>query len=134
MSLRIQQLYDFEEDKPVRFEDVDVSKFDESYVVDYNGSKYRVYSYNPPKELVKGRDIKEKNHFNGEYDDAPIDVLVNDEGDVSVNEGFITHQLYKNYGEGRFQVWKQGGNPPQERYFKNKFIVKEDSPRSNVNG
>lgn len=124
MSLRIQQLYDYEKDRPVRFNDVKESKFDNSYVVEYESRKYRVYEYTPPKELVPGMYIKDKNHFNDDFEDAPITVLVNKGEGTEVDEGFLADQLYRLYGEGRFQVWKQGGNPPQERYFKNKFIKK----------
>lgn len=125
MSLRIQQLYDYGKDRPVKFKDVDSSKFEKEYTVNHDGSVFKVYSYNPPKELVKGKYIKDKNHFNGDYEDAPIDILVNEGGDVVEDEAHIVNELYNEYGEGRFQVWKQGGRPPQQRHFKNKFIVKE---------
>lgn len=126
MVLRIQQLYDYGNDRRVRFKDVDRDKFDDSYEVRYEGNTYVIYSYNPPKELVRGKYIKDRNLYRDGFDEAPITVFVNKGGDRVVDEGFIAHQLFEEYGEGRYQVWKQGGNPPQERYFKNKFIVKKD--------
>jgi hypothetical protein len=104
MSLRIQQLYDYGKDRPVRFSDVNKGKFEESYTVEYESNNYRVYRYTPPKELASGKYVKDKNHFNGDFSDAPITVFVNKNGDRVINEAYLVHQLHEKYGEGRFQV------------------------------
>jgi len=127
MSYKIRKLYDAKKKRAVEMKDVDKEKFESSKIVEFKGNKYRIWKNNPNQKIVEGDYIHDRNVFSGKYEEMPIEIFKNVGGHLKVNEAFITHNLYEKYGSGHYKVFKFGGNPPKEDYFKNRFIEKIDA-------
>lgn len=130
MSLIIKKLHDAKKQRPVTIDDVDKDGFESVEDLQYRGNNYRVYRYKPNKKLVEGDYIKSKILYKGSINDAPITIFTNDVGQLTVKQDSLVDELYKVWGQGQYRVYKFGGTPRVENFFKNRFITKKDSKKT----
>jgi hypothetical protein len=107
MGYKIEVLYDYRKERPVKVSDIDSDSFDSSKVVEANGNKYRIYSYEG--KLIQDEYIHDKKLFYGDLEEMPITLLDNVGGRLEKNIPKITDRLYREYGEGRFLIMRYGG-------------------------
>ena len=107
MGYKIEILYDYRKNRPVKVDDIDNSSFDYSKVVEANGNKYRIYSYEG--KLIDHEYIHDKELFYGELEELPITLLDNKGGRLKKSIPKVTDRLYREYGEGRFLITRYGG-------------------------
>jgi len=81
-----------------------------------------LYRYTGGSLPISDSYVKDVTKFKGSLSDCPVDIYEAVEEGVEVNKERLVHQLVERWGEGRFNVFKLGGNPPRESIFENHFI------------
>jgi len=130
MALMIKRLHDYKKQRSVKVSDIGEERFSDSKVVDYRGNKYNVYEYGANEKFIDNDHVHSKILFKGDIEDSPVSLFTNKDGQLTVNQPSLVDELYKTWGNGQYRVYKFGGNPPTENFFKNRFIEKiEESER-----
>jgi hypothetical protein len=115
--------------RSVKFRDLDRSMLKQKNET----VEFTLYSYEPNSNPAGSSDqLLRKTMYNGSFKDAPIELFNNDQGSLVVDEMDLANELFEEYGEGVYSVYKFGGNPPKESYFENKVIA-ENGKKLNVN-
>jgi hypothetical protein len=128
--LIIRKLRDNRAQEDVRYDDLPEKLVKRTTTVDYTDDssfqnhRYKVAEYEAGTEPVQGKYIKDVTKYKGSVDEAPIQIYSVENGEPVIDEERLIHEIYQEYGEGRVNVYKFGGNPPIESIFENKFIKK----------
>jgi hypothetical protein len=128
LAIIIRKLRNNRKQEDVTASDVPNSYFttidDISYSENYREYRYRLYRYVGGSLLIRDDYVKDVTKFKGDLSECPVDIYESVETGIEVNRDRLVHQLVENWGEGRFNVFKIGGNPPRESIFENQFIKK----------
>lgn len=130
MALIIRKLKHKEDYSSVTLDEADRRRISDVEVVEENGSKYRVASYDVYSRPVDSHRLTYVEKYNGGIEESPVTVFTNRGGQLVVNKNKLAVDLQRKWGDGQYSVFKFGGNPPKESYFENRFIEKIDEEQS----
>lgn len=126
MSLIIRQLRRKEDYEPVRFSDFPEDGLEKVDSFD----NLELYAYEGGSNPIAENKVYSSELYNDDLNKAPINVLVNEDGDLKKDRRNIAKQLYDNFGAGRYNVFTFGGNPPRDPVFQN-LVIRERSESKN---
>lgn len=124
MTLIIRKLKYKKDYSDVRMIDTNKDNFKQITDFNYKGVNYRLAEYEKYSNPVKSRRLTYVTKFKGSVEDLPFKLFDYNDGEKVVNEKKLSARLANAYGPGQYNVFKFGGNPPKEDYFKNRFIEK----------
>jgi hypothetical protein len=128
MALIIRKLKYKENDSAVRMIDTEKENFEDVSDFEFEGRNYRIAKYETRSNPVKSHRLTYETVYKGSIEDSPVQIFDYEDGKVFVDQEKVSARLADKYGPGQYNVFKFGGNPPKEDYFKNRFIEKIEEP------
>lgn len=121
MSLIVRQLKKKSDYSPVSYNDFPR----ESLELEDSFENLELYTYTPGSNPIPKNQVYSEDVYNDSINDAPIDVFFNKDGDLNKDSREIARQIFDTYGEGRYNVFIFGGNPPREPVFDKPIVIRE---------
>lgn len=122
MSLIIRQLRRKSDYRPVSFNDFPSDSLEWVDSTD----KVVIYTVEPGSKPIPENKVYSEDVYNDDVDSAPIDVFVNDDGDVDKDRREVAEQIFDTYGEGKYNVFIFGGAPCYESVFDKPVVIKDN--------